>query len=146
MFLVLQACIGRGAHGLVFEGETSDGKAVAVKITPVNEPHNVNELAAVSDAWGRAQNPGWVWNLWMLAWFENWSSFFFGSHKPWAHPSPHLPMPLIPGSWVAWRPVPTPSSPAGPKAPSAGSCGRALWAPSAGPTSSKPLSCCRATW
>jgi hypothetical protein len=54
VFLVLQACIGRGAHGLVFEGETSDGKAVAVKITPVNEPHNVNELAAVSDEWGRA--------------------------------------------------------------------------------------------
>ena len=90
MFLVLQACIGRGAHGLVFEGETSDGKAVAVKITPVNEPHNVNELAAVSDAWGRAQNlnPGWVW---MLAWFEKCSRFFFsgahgGSHKPRATP------------------------------------------------------------
>ena len=65
MFLVLQACIGRGAHGLVFEGETSDGKAVAVKITPVNEPHNVNELAAVSDAWGRSQV-----GFGCFAWFE----------------------------------------------------------------------------
>ncbi len=43
-----QACIGRGAHGIVFEGETAEGKAVAVKVTPVMEAHNGNELAAVS--------------------------------------------------------------------------------------------------
>jgi hypothetical protein len=57
-----QRCIGRGAHGHVFEAETPDGRTLAVKVTSVDDVHSGREVAAVRGAtlavvWSGLQPP-----------------------------------------------------------------------------------------
>lgn len=44
----VQRRIGTGAHGQVFEGQTTDGRTVACKVTAIGDTHSSQEMAAVS--------------------------------------------------------------------------------------------------